>query len=95
MSMTIDYRKTAHNLEAAIRKAVELYEQEHGREPSSLQVIAKAEQQVKIAKAAEAQEDVEIVAKVVQQHHPELSHAQAVSKVLEIRPEWYDDMVGP
>jgi adenine-specific DNA methylase len=85
--MTIDYTKTAHNLEAAIRKAVELYEQEHGREPTRLQVIAQAEQDVRIAMAAEAREDLEIIAKVVREHHPELSEAQVVSKALEAYPE--------
>lgn len=92
--MTIDYRKTAHSLEAAIRKAVELYEQEHGREPSSLQVIAKAEQQARLAKAAEAREDLEIIAKVVRQHYPELTDAQVITKALEAYPELYDDMIG-
>lgn len=92
--MTIDYTKTAHNLEAAIRKAVELYEQEHGREPTSLQVIAKAEQQVRLAKAQEAREDLEIIAQVVQQQYPELSKAQLITKALEAYPELYDDMVS-
>jgi hypothetical protein len=95
--MAVDTDKLAK----AIAQAAEEYEKQYGHLPSKAKVtlsksdsISQTMQRVRIAKAREAREDVEIVAKVVQQYHPELSHAQAVSKVLEIRPEWYDDMVG-
>lgn len=95
MAMNVD------KLAKAIAEAAEEYEQQYGHLPSKAKVtLSKADsldqamQQVRIAKAREAQEDVEIVARVIRQHHPELSHAQAVSKALEARPEWYEDMVS-
>jgi hypothetical protein len=95
--MAVDTDKLAK----AIAEAAEEYERIYGHLPSKAKVtfskadsIDQAMERVRIAKAAEAREDVEIVAKVIQQQHPELSHAQAVSKVLEIRPQWYYDMVS-
>jgi hypothetical protein len=56
--------------------------------------IDQAMQQVRIAKAAEAREDLEVIAKMVRHHHPELSEAQVVSKALDAHPELYDEMVS-
>lgn len=87
-------------LAKAIAEAAEEYERTYGRLPSKARVtlsksdsIDQAMQQVRLAKAQEAREDLEIVAQVIRQHHPELSHAQAVSKALEARPEWYEEMI--
>ena len=94
-------------LAKAIAEAAEEYEKQYGHPPSKARVtLSKAEaafadqvaedwhqERQRISKADEAREDLDTIARVVRHHHPELSHAQVVTKALEAYPQLYDEMV--
>jgi hypothetical protein len=77
-------------LAKAIAEAAEGY----GSMAKADSVIDQAMEQVRLAKAQEAREDLEMIAEVVRQRHPELTKAQVITKALEAHPELYEDMVS-